>query len=220
MKIWETILFGALSSILASFIFWLLSFKWSTTNVIFSDKLEKSESASFPEKYRYRFRFSNYGTRDLIEILIKAKIVVNTGKKNHTFLNVGNSGFVPVLKRRKKNRLTAQIFSLYVGEEALNEFKKSFYKSEIREKAKSGKLSIEDIFTTYGEKVSITLFLFGNDSVTGARRIFVSKEYSINDVHNGIFLPLNEAHHNNRESAIKAISNIQSKSREENSRAD
>ena len=158
--------------------------------------------------YRYRFRFANYGMRDLNEITIKAKNEVNLSKKNHTFLDVGNGGFVPVLKRRKKNRITSQVFSLYIGEEALKEFQKSFYKKDIKEKAKSGELSLDNLFDVYSESVTITLYLFGNDSVTGARRLFVSKGYKKDDVRDGIFCPVQVGCHTNRKSTVEHISKI------------
>lgn len=213
MTIIETIVLGAVSSIIASFVFWLLTFKWSTTDIIFSDKLEKSPSQFYIGKYRYRFRFANYGHRDLIEISIKARIAVKgiqTKKTNHTLLKVGNDGFVPIMIGRKRNKLTSQVFSLTMGEETLKEYQKNVYTASVREKAKKGELLLEDLFTVYGNRVSITLYLFGNDAVTGARRLFCSREYSVKDIKLGKYRTVIVGTHSSRDSAIKQISKINS----------
>ena len=206
----ETILLGAISSILASFIFWVLTFKWSPTDVLFSDKLEKSNSTSDLGDYRFRFRIANYGRRDLLDVVIKAKIIISLSKINNTFLTVGNDGYIPLLKGRKYNQVYSHILSIYIGDAAIREYKKSFYKNSIKEKALSGDLTLDDILEVYGDKVQIQLFIFGSDSLTGARRCF-SKVYTRIDIAHGIFKPVIKGSHHNRKTTIEQISIIRMK---------
>ena len=49
-------------------------------------------------------------------------------------------------------------------------------------KAENRELALEDILEEYGEKVKITVYVFGNDRVTGTRKMFSSKEYQRKDI--------------------------------------
>lgn len=203
----ESLILGIIASLAASVVFWLLTFKISGTAVIFSEVIERSISATDEKCPRYRIRIANNGNRDLIEVSIKAKIIVRLSKDNTTFLDVGNGGYMAILPRRKKGKIQTSTVTIYPGELALGEYKKSFYCSSIREKAEAGNLSVEDIFESYGDKVSIIIYVFGNDHLTGARRL-AQKEYSRSDIKEGSFQRLAKRKRKNKSSAVELISNI------------
>lgn len=174
MNIIETILLGILSSVIASLVFWVLTFKISTTNVHFDNYIEKSKKGD--EKPHYKIRISNSGFRNLIEVNVMAKILVEGApKSSYTYLAVGNKGFLPILQKKS---LKKYILSLYISNDTNNEFKKPIYSNEICHKANNNILTIDDLFDVYGERVKITVFVFGNDCITGARKMFVSPEYT------------------------------------------
>ena len=182
---------------------------------MFPDRLEKSYSPNNTEKFRYRIRISNFGKRDLIEVSIKARIIVrNNNYKNHILLHTANEGFIPILRRRKQGHIRTQIYTVSVGREALWEFGKAFYSDIIREKAQSGTLSIDDLFEEYSSAVSIQFFLFGNDQVTGARQFFSSCEYRLSDCIEGKYKPINNLTCYKKRTAKRIISDFQLYSQE------
>lgn len=194
-------------SLLAAYVFWRLSFKYSNIEIIFSDKLEKRKDVrdGKENQYRYRVRISNVGKRDLFEVYLIAKMTVKTndGRTNTTYFPVGEESTIPVLvkrfDRKKRNefkefyketgirrRNTVYSYGLYINEMAYNEYSKNFYEESIIEKARKKTLVIDDIFQVY-PGASLTIFVFGNDSVTGARRKYQSKEYTAKDIVKGRF---------------------------------
>lgn len=188
------IILGISASIIASFVFWLFSFRISRTKVIFSKNIEKSKNTGeYPGKNRYRIMMLNSGKRDLIEVSFMVKISINReGTTNYTYLKLGNDNRLPVMygKAHQFKNLESRCahkLTIRFSPTGLTEFKKNFYAKSIQDKAKTGKLSLDDIFNEYGENVSLTIFTYGNDSLTGARRMFCSPDYDISSVKNGIY---------------------------------
>ena len=198
-----------LVSLLAAYVFWWLSFKYSNIKIVFSDKLEKRKDVrdGKEDQYRYRIRITNAGRRDLFEVYVIAKMTVKTqdGRTNTTFFPVGEESIIPVLvkkfnkiegseykgfnkKKGMQRGYRVQSYGLYINEIAYNEYIKNFYEESIREKAREKKLVIDDIFQVYPDSL-LTVFVFGNDAVTGARRKYESKEYTStnNDILEGRF---------------------------------
>ena len=66
-------------------------------------------------------------------------------------------------------------------------FSKNIFPSNIVDLAKSKQLTFDDIFSEFGDRAYLTIYAFGYDSVTGARKIFVSKRYTITDIVYGSF---------------------------------
>ena len=90
--------------------------------------------------------------------------------------------------RYKYNRgAGAHTFTISPNESTFNEFKKKWYKDELREAANNGELSLDDIFNEYGKKDKIRLrfYVYGYDAETNTRRIFESKFYRYNEIKDG-----------------------------------
>ena len=170
-------------SLLTAFVFWLLSVYWSPTNVCFSKAIERSRNpGGYPGNLRYRIKLSNTGTRDLIEVrfVVKLSIKKETAT-NYTYLGLGNDNFLPVMLRASQRKDPYKL-TLHLTEASMAEFAKEFYPDSIRKKAENKELALEDILEEYGEKVKITVYVFGNDRVTGTRKMFSSKEYQRKDI--------------------------------------
>ncbi len=190
---WYNLTVSALVSLFSAFIFWILTFKISLTDIAFSSKLEKSKSSLGRPYHRYRVRIANLGLRDLIEISIVARLEIDLGDRSGvTQLAVGNQGFSPILRHCplscRKETVYSYTVTLFPSEVTRGELSKTFYRKRIRTLAAEGKISLDDIFDEYGDKVTITLYLYGNDKTTGARRLFVSPAYSQKDVCEGRFI--------------------------------
>ena len=199
---WCDILLSICLSIIASFIFWVLTFKISFTKVIFSKNLVKSDFSidRIHKSYGYRFRIANIGYRDLIELNIVAKLLIKNDKSKHIcFLDISNLGeqyFVTSLagfkSRRKRKESFLLTLTLYPSESMQHELTKKMYPKKIRKRAKKGKVKFQDIFRRYENNVIIKIYVYGNDAVTGARKMFVSKEYTMYDIEEGDFYKLKE----------------------------
>lgn len=206
-----------LISFFAAWVFWILTFKYSSINIVFSDKLEKRMcdriDGNEGQAFTYRIRLSNVGSRDLIEASIIAKVTTTRedGRVYATHFQVGDECVQPVIPRRKKDReirrdkdyypsesqmdvpknYKVRYYTLHMWDVAYKEFSKEEYTSQIRDKAKAKTLVIDDIFEAYPDAKMI-IYLFGNDSVTGARRKFESKEYCKEDIVEGRFRSIYE----------------------------
>jgi len=188
------VLVAIIASLLASYLFWYFTFVKTGVKIEFYDNLERKRDSGQPE---IRVMFRNTGKRDLIELRMIAVLAVNMGinKKRRVYsahFKAGNDGEVPVLwgktsvKKNDKKSLTRAL-TLYPNESAYEEFRKNYYPSRIKKRAVSRELSLNDIMISKSTEIAaITVYVFGNDSKTGARKVF-HKRYSITDVMDGEF---------------------------------
>lgn len=185
-------------SLLASWIFWSCSFKLSLTKVIFSKYLAKPDDTLTDNRksYGYRFRFANIGRRDLIELTVTIKFIIPDGTRDHILVpEISNSGkqafmtFLPGRRTHKKyGRSNVRTMTFYPSESMIHELSKKKYSQKIRKLAKKGTLQFKDLFDEYGEKLTIRIYVYGNDKVTGARRMFESHAYTVYDIKEGDFI--------------------------------
>ena len=94
--------------------------------------------------------------------------------------------------RRKRKESFLLTLTLYPSESMQHELTKKMYPKKIRKRAKKGKVKFQDIFRRYENNVIIKIYVYGNDAVTGARKMFVSKEYTMYDIEEGDFYKLKE----------------------------
>lgn len=191
-----SVIIAVLCSIIASYLFWYYSFRKTNVKIRFSDQIEKSPDLSNKEKYRYRLKLINIGPRDLIEVSFIAKLSIKRKRtSNNCFLYLGHEEIIPILQGSKfqnkmvnRNKGCSWTLQFHETEDFFQEFSKSVYPENIRDAAQNNKLTLDDIFAEFGEKASITVYSFGYDSVTGARKMFVSPQYSINEIQTGLYL--------------------------------
>lgn len=170
-------------SLFSAWFFWILTFKISRTNIIFANQLIKSDRI---KKGGYRFKFANIGYRDLIEVTVAAKLRIKGTNSNQVVpLDVsgyGGGGFIIILPGMKtyyklKGFGNMRIMSVFMSKSAQERLSKL-----IDFKKKKHKIRLKDVFEICGEKVEIVIYIYGNDSVTGARKMFKSKVYTIYDI--------------------------------------
>ena len=200
----ETVLMDFLTNIgrdiliagVSSFVFWKLTQWYSNpkTNIIFSDQIQKGViEENGKKKSKYRIRFSNIGKRDLVEVSLAAKLVnkIDNATWEATYLRMGDGITVPVIlgfQPKSDRHYRAYMYGIYMSSSALETYRREdIYPVEIIEKAKDGSLTPDDIFLYYKNDATLTIYAFGNDIATGARRMFYSKEYKFKDVISGQF---------------------------------
>lgn len=191
---WRSIAESVLVSLAASALFWTLTFKISLTDVWFSPKLEKSPSATGRPYHRYRIRFTNLGRRDLFEVSIVVRMRVQLRTTTQIlYLNCGDQNFLPILSRWPSfcSKASPQVPTLTItpSDSMLRELTKTFYTSHIRICAQNGKISLDDLFQEYADRIQLEIFVYGTDRVTGARQMFTSPVYTISSIQEGLFRP-------------------------------
>lgn len=128
---------------------------------------------------------------------------VEDGRRFATHFPVGDECVNPIIRKRENDKEARKdneyygltdipekykihFYGLYATDIAYKEFAKEDYKEEIRKKAREKTLTIDDIFEAYSN-ARIVIYVFGNDSVTGARRNFRSPMYCRDDIVEGEF---------------------------------
>lgn len=185
-------LLSIICSIIASFIFWYFSFKRSYTKIVFAEKIEKSKSVTPNANYRYRLKLINVGRENLVEVSYRAKITIvgKTRIRNSCYIQFGQQNTTPVLFGRRyqmkhKDRGFSWTLPFILPDTAFIEYSKAFYPEEIRTAAKEHSLTLEMLLNYFKDNITITVYAFGNDSVTGARRVFISNNYRNADIVEG-----------------------------------
>jgi hypothetical protein len=163
------------------------------TKIEFSPFMQKKEeNGEHQGKYMYRVKIINSKWNDLNEVsfLVKLSLKIENGI-NYTYLGMGKGNMLGVLRGKKyqlsnNTKRTSHVLSIYLTKNAFQEFRKSIYTDFIINKANKETLVLEDILHEYGSIATITVFIFGNDSLTGARKMF-SKSYVLNNIKEGTY---------------------------------
>ena len=201
---WSDIVFNIAISILSSAIFWLLTFVITRTKVIFAEVIEQSMVESCPDgDPMYRIRIMNIGKRNLLEIdyCAKIRILNDPVLKTYTtfYMDLENDVTRPLMYGRgqsRKNRPREKrkndyyyfsgTFRIVMNDGLRHSLLMSPYIPDmIRKEAENGTLTLDDLLKECGEGVEITFYVRGTDSVTGARKVFESREYSVRDIRLG-----------------------------------
>lgn len=179
-------------------------FKYTGTKICFSDIIAQSKNVNKNDgAHRYRIRVSNFGSIDLMDVETRTTIRIRLEKDGvGTVIApavLGSDGmFTRLQKQPAYSKVKqgmkypyCQISTIFLTDKSMREYQKSFYDTEVQQKAASGTLSLDDLFDTYKGAMTIRILLHGTDVFSG-RRIFAIKEYKYKNIKQGIFVPLND----------------------------
>lgn len=207
----NSILIPIACSIVASRVFWRLSFRRLTTNIQFAPALEKSKT---PNGITYRVRLINTGKGDLFDVKYVARMSYRTpnSRPRVVYIDFGQRSEGPVLYgKNEQNRRSEEVFSWTAKIEAGDEFFKVFtskeYSKQIIKKAKNKTLTLADIIQTYNDSFFIKIYVFGTDSITGVKKMFQSPRYRTKDIKEGKYKSPN-VHIENYEQYVHHILSI------------
>jgi hypothetical protein len=175
---------GLLIGILGSLIAWWILFRLISPKLIFSERISRAKADDEPGDLAYRVRFENSGRRAIIDLSIKAILRIRglnplrPSNWETTYLPVSFEGDFPYVfpNREKGNR---RIIRIRVKKK--NEFERTVYPTEIREKARDRSLTLDDLLSI-GTQATVQLIALGSDSFSGARKAFFSPGYTRNDI--------------------------------------
>lgn len=177
-------------SIIGAIIFWVLTFRMSYTNVVFSHKLEHFYHDG---KWRTRYQIANVGQHDLLDVDVIAIVEMVSEKhvaRRYAILRSGDFNKLPILVGRRHTKPYWRMYKLdlFIDDVTLTELSQDHYPEVIRSKAKARTLTLEDILDYYQDQVHISIYVCGTDSFTGARKMFTSPVYTSGDIIHGNFL--------------------------------
>ncbi|PIP37990.1 MAG: hypothetical protein COX19_15090 [Desulfobacterales bacterium CG23_combo_of_CG06-09_8_20_14_all_51_8] len=182
MEILVSILIGIPLGILSSLAAWWILFRYIVPKIEFSPHISKYYFKNLGTRYRIKFR--NIGKRGIIDIEVFPILRIKglNPELPDNWLNITlttslNNNHISSLKEDR-------IISLLP--EDTDKFKNPNFPDHIRKKYQSKGLNIEDLLSL-DNKVKLVVQLFGYDEFSGARKMFISKPYTLKDIKPGTF---------------------------------
>jgi len=180
-----SIVTGLISGFVASFLTWALLFHVLSPKIDFSEKILKNETKIAGSGFIYRVKFQNSRKRTAINAHLKASIVFPDlfikGTDNLFNLPLSSPFMSEIISCYKPGRNRKTIFFKLEDDKFTKIFCKDVFPEHIKMMAMRKKLILEDLFRiTNGSHIRISIHCF--DSISGASKLFRSKNYYINDI--------------------------------------
>jgi hypothetical protein len=192
------LIIGFLFGLAANILTWWIFTHLLVPNIRFSPSISKrvrDATKNDASKFGYRIKMENSGLRSVIDIELTARLRINWPPDY--LPNAWNIINVPLEKASvypyrivrlipaSKGKHIRHTLRLLINEIA--DFRDiPSYPAAIKRRAKKRVLSLEDILTL-GPNPSLQITAFGYDEFSGARKLFLSKEYTIDDIKEGLF---------------------------------
>lgn len=189
--IFLNVLLPILTGVLASYAVWLYTFRYLVPKIRFSPQISKISTEENNSNWKYRFKFENYGERNMIDITVIVRLQIQGLKKNLTknwqniyIKSTGNNykNIAIIRPLRKKGRRIVVEIKTY----ECDFFQKNLFSEEIRSAATNKSLTLEDVLKL-GRKANLQIMLLGYDEFSGTRKLFQSKIYTVEDIAEGYF---------------------------------
>lgn len=180
-------LLGLVVGIAASFASWWILFHRIVPCVEFSSAISATPRRSNPDKKTFRFKLQNTGRRAVIGSEVFARLRIKWPDGNNWtgyYIPLGREGErkyeLPRLERSRNRTLTLWI-------NRTESFRsRGRFPDDFRAKAETRELTLADVLSQ-GTAANLQIFLSGYDEFSGARKIFMSKQYTLKDVLEGRF---------------------------------
>lgn len=176
--------FGILASVLA----WYIVSKIFVPRIKISPKISKIPDST-NGNYKYRIKIYNAGCRAAFEFSIVAEIRFKKkdGTANIQLMRIGINSVPLAFLDSKKGR------TMNLKTESIPEHHQRHLSDELKNRIQSGeRVSLEEILTYLGPDSYVRVYVMCNDGTSGARKYFVSPDYSIADIVNIGFDPKSE----------------------------
>jgi hypothetical protein len=191
------LILGFILGIITNFVAWWILFHAIVPHIRFSTAISKTSFEATPDDksgYRYRVKFENAGTRSVIDVEVIARLrIKGLGRYPKTNWQVID---IPVENDRSISYRIPRIQPVRDGHirhtvrfciNSVEEFcENPLYPEPIRKKAENKTLLLEDLLKS-GSKATLRVYAFGYDEFSGTRKLFLSKEYTAEDILEGPF---------------------------------
>lgn len=175
-------LIGIPLGILSSLVAWWVLFRFIVPRIEFSPHISKYHFKNLGTRYRIKFR--NIGKRGIIDVEVFPILRIKglNPELPDNWLNI------TLTTSLKENRISSlkedRIISLL--SEDTDKFNNPNFPEHIRKKYRQKELNIEDLLSL-DNPVKLVVQLFGYDEFSGARKMIISKPYTLKDIKHGTF---------------------------------
>lgn len=176
--------------ILASFIAWMIVFRWIVPSICFSELISKVPPAVYAREIntpRYRIKFMNTGRRGIVDVEVMTRLRVRCLSGNQVFANTWSMVTLRTDTMREPRIPPGASRTVVLDLEGTPELKSSLFLSAI---AGRDPLLLETLLSL-GTDAEIAVWVFGYDDFSGSRKAFVSKKYRLEDIAIGKYDCLN-----------------------------
>jgi hypothetical protein len=171
--------------IAASLTAWLILFHVLRPRLEFSTAISRIVAEDEVGGFAYRVKLRNPGFHAVIDVTYAAKLRIrglNPGAPRNwevTYLPVSFEGRIPVIAPRRHGRGTHALVRIKTDKP--EEFTRSVYPPDIRDKAAAGSLTLEDVLGV-GTDAYVQIMGFGSNAFSGTRREFTSPKYTLDSI--------------------------------------
>jgi hypothetical protein len=180
---------STLLGVLASLGAWWIVFHYWRPVIKFSPAISKRATGGAPVAFAYRVKLYNTGRRMVVDVTYEARFRVfgldphRPSNYEATSLPVSFDGRIAVMFPQGEGGLGSLI---RVSAHKPQEFSRPVYPEPIRERARNGALSLDDLLGL-GSDATVQIIAFGSDGFSGSRRAFFSPEYRLRDIQERAF---------------------------------
>lgn len=182
-------LFGSLIGlpfgVLASFLAWMIVFRWIVPSISFSEVISKVPPvihAKAVKKPRYRIKFINAGRRGIVDVEVMTRLRIRCLSGSQDFANTWSMVTIRTDTMREPRIPPGASRTVVLDLEGTPEFGSSLFLGAIAGR----ELTLETLLSL-GTDAEIAVWVFGYDDFSGSRKAFVSKKYRLGDIAIGKF---------------------------------
>ncbi len=184
------------SGFVTGLISWWVLWHGITPSICFHPNISKVLNPSTDTNlsgFDYRIKIQNGGMRTIIDVEIFAWLRIiglNPAKPDNVWdviipLDGESYKKIPRLLRKQKGEPRSQVLRLGINE--VDEFRASkMYPDTIRTQSEQRKLFLEDLLSL-GTEATLEIYITGYDGFSGAKKLFVSNPYTLQDIRPGHF---------------------------------
>jgi hypothetical protein len=195
---WGDLASGLVIGLIASFSSWWFLYHFLTPSINFAPSISKRPHVPTPEdgsRYGYWIRIENNGQRPVIDVEIRVRLRINYPPDY--MANVWDIIDVPLAANGEITHRIPIIYpikhkkgrrpDLRIHFNSLGLFRdKPYYPKKIKYRASRRALLLEDILGLVPSP-SLDVVAFGFDEFSGARKLFMSPRYTLDDIRKGRF---------------------------------
>jgi hypothetical protein len=187
-------IFGFTAGLAVNLLSWWIIFRYIVPRIEFSSVISKVPNPieeNDHSGFRYRIKLQNSGRRGIIDVELAATLRIAGLTENIEIIQIPWSP-----DREKRARIirlapvkpevkAAHVLRLFIN--SVEQFRnRQIYPEDIRRKAEQRTLTFEDLLGL-GTRAWLQISAFGYDEFSGARKLFVSKSYTLSDIKAGQF---------------------------------
>ena len=181
---WIFLLLGMSGGFLLSFVFWWWINHRLVPEISFSEELSKRPIEYDQQEYRHQFAFKNTGARLIINIRIKARLVITDPRKNGSlelnYYNITLSNYEFFELEPERTIFMAPLLAQSIGLET------QILDEALTTSRRANTLTLEGVFDIYPDSFFYVQAI-GTDIYSNATKVFQSKNYKRQDVRLGVF---------------------------------